>query len=68
MPKTTDEVLTPLDVETEFRIPRSSQKKARANGSFAAYFRVGRRVYYRRSKLEAWIVKQEHQMAGGGRR
>ena len=53
------DVLTPLDVEVEFRIPRSSQKKGRAKGSFAPYFRVGRRVYYRRCVLEAWIADQE---------
>ena len=65
MSETTNEVLTPLDVENDLRIPRSSQKKARADGSFAPYFRVGRRVYYRRSTLEAWIAKQERQVAGG---
>jgi hypothetical protein len=53
------DVLTPLDVEIEFRIPRSSQKKGRARGSFAPFFRLGRRVYYRRSALLAWIVDQE---------
>jgi hypothetical protein len=61
-----EEVLTPLDVEIEFRIPRTSQKKARARGSFAPYYRVGRRLYYRRSVLLAWIVDQEQQV--GGRR
>ncbi len=55
------DVLTPLDVETEFRIPRSSQKKGRAKGCFAPYFRVGRRVYYRRSAFETWIADQEQQ-------
>jgi hypothetical protein len=58
------DVLTPLDVEIEYRIPRSSQKKGRARGTFAPYFRVGRRVYYRRSVFEAWIADQE-QRAGG---
>jgi hypothetical protein len=57
--ETSTDVLTPLDVEIEFRIPRSSQKKGRAEGSFAPYFRVGRRVYYRRCGLEAWIAEQE---------
>jgi hypothetical protein len=62
---TSTDVLTPLDVEIEFRIPRSSQKKGRAKGSFAPYFRVGRRVYYRRCVLEAWIADQEQR--GGDR-
>ena len=39
--ETSTDVLTPLDVENEFRIPRSSQKKGRAKGSFVPYFRVG---------------------------
>jgi hypothetical protein len=56
------EVLTPLDVEIEFLIPRSSQKKGRASGSFAPYFRVGRRVYYRRCVFEAWIADQEQRV------
>jgi hypothetical protein len=61
--ETKADVLTPLDVEVEFRIPRSSQKKGRASGSFAPYFRLGRRVYYRRCVLEDWIADQE-QRAG----
>jgi hypothetical protein len=60
--ETKAEVLTPLDVEIEFLIPRSSQKKGRASGSFAPYFRVGRRVYYRRCALEAWIAEQEQRV------
>ncbi|MDI3312961.1 MAG: hypothetical protein QJR12_01350 [Mycobacterium sp.] len=59
MSETKAEVLTPLDVEVEFLIPRSSQKKGRAKGCFAPYFRVGRRVYYRRCVLEDWIATQE---------
>lgn len=67
MSETTEQILTPLDVETNFGIPRSSQKKARANGSFAPYFRVGRRVYCRKSTLEAWIANQEQLLAGDRR-
>jgi hypothetical protein len=62
--ETTSDVLTPLDVENEFRIPRSSQKKGRAKGSFAPYFRVGRRVYYRRVAFLGWIAQQEQQQVG----
>jgi hypothetical protein len=53
------EVVTPLDVEVVWRVPRSSQKKQRALGAFAPHFRVGRRVYYRRAALEQWIAQQE---------
>jgi hypothetical protein len=65
--ETTTDVLTPLDVEIEFRIPRSSQKKGRAKGSFAPFFRVGRRIYYRRRVLEAWVAEQERQAVIPGR-
>ena len=58
-----DNILTPLDVEVEFRIPRASQKKGRASGSFAPFFRVGRRIYYRRSVLLEWIADQERAAA-----
>jgi hypothetical protein len=64
--QTSTDALTPLDVENEFRIPRSSQKKGRAKGSFAPYFRVGRRVYYRRHVLEAWIADQERRGGDNG--
>ena len=40
--QTVEDILTPLDVEVEFRIPRASQKKGRARGSFAPFYRVGR--------------------------
>jgi hypothetical protein len=58
-----ESILTPFDVEVEYRIPRASQKKGRARGSFAPFFRVGRRVYYRRSALLAWIADQEQKAA-----
>jgi hypothetical protein len=62
------DVLTPLDVERKFRIPRSTQKKARANGSFAPHFCVGRRIYYLRASFENWIADQERSEATGGGR
>ena len=54
------EIVTPLDVETVWRIPRSSQKKQRALGTFAPHYCVGRRVYYRRAAIDQWIAQQEH--------
>ena len=60
------EIVTPLDVETVWLVPRSSQKKQRALGTFAPYFRVGRRVYYRRAAIEQWIAQQERAFQGGG--
>ena len=58
------EIVTPLDVETVWRVPRSSQKKQRALGTFAPHFRVGRRVYYRRAAIEQWIAQQERASQG----
>jgi hypothetical protein len=58
------EIVTPLDVETVWRIPRSSQKKQRALGTFAPHYRVGRRVYYRRAAIEQWISQQESASQG----
>ena len=58
------EIVTPLDVETVWRIPRSSQKKQRALGTFAPHYRVGRRVYYRRAAVEQWIAEQERASQG----
>jgi hypothetical protein len=60
------EVVTPRDVETIWRVPRSSQKKWRALGSFVPHFRVGRRVYYRRAAVEQWIAQQEIASGGDG--
>ena len=60
------EIVTPLDVETVWRVPRSSQKKQRALGTFVPHFRVGRRVYYRRAAIEQWIAQQERASQGGG--
>ncbi len=60
------EIVTPLDVETVWRVPRSSQKKQRALGTFVPHFRVGRRVYYRRAAVELWIAQQERASQGGG--
>jgi hypothetical protein len=60
------EIVTPLDVETVWRVPRSSQKKQRALGTFVPHFRVGRRVYYRRAAVEQWIAQQERASQGGG--
>ena len=63
--RSTMDVLTPLDVELEFRIPRSSQKKARATGSFAPFFRGGSPHLLHADSLPSWIATQEEQQAGG---
>jgi hypothetical protein len=51
-------------VETVWRVPRSSQKKQRALGTFAPHYFVGRRVYYRRAAIEQWIADQERASQG----
>lgn len=52
-------VLTARQLEEQFSIPRSSQKRQRTLGNFIPYFRVGNRVYYRRDAVEGWIARQE---------
>lgn len=66
MPEASDmpDAYTPLDIERKYRIPRSTQKRARAAGTFAPYYAVGSRVYYLRSTFEQWIAVQEQAAAG----
>ena len=58
------EVVTPAEVEIIWRIPRSSQKKQRALGTFVPHYYVGRRVYYRRAAVEQWVQDQENATRG----
>ncbi len=57
------EVVTPLDVETVWCVPRSSQKKQRALGTFAPHYRVGRRVYYGIFQPVNGVIRLAHRLA-----
>jgi predicted DNA-binding transcriptional regulator AlpA len=59
-----DDALSPDDLAREYGWSRSSQVRAEAKGSFPPYYRVGRRRYWRRSVIEAWIAEQEAKSAG----
>ena len=54
-----DFAITPQGVEEEYGIPVATQCTARQQGKFAPYFRVGRRIYYRRTAVAQWICEQE---------
>jgi len=54
-PRNPDELLTPFDIEDEYKIPYATQAKYRGEGSFCAYLKIGRRVYVRRSTFEKWL-------------
>ncbi len=54
-------ILTPIDVENEKRIPRSTQSKKRMAGTFCPFIKCGRKVLYRREDLEAWLDRNTRQ-------
>lgn len=65
--KDKDEVLTPDDVEREFKVDKDTQKywrwlSTRGRSSFP-FFKISKLVRYRRSELERWIVAQNRQGA-----
>lgn len=51
----TKRLMTPEQVEAEFGFPCASQSKWRMNGSFVAFIRAGRHVYYERRDIERWL-------------
>lgn len=51
----TDEVLTPEDVETVYKVKQGTQKSLRARG-LIPFIRLGYKIIrYRKSEIEAWI-------------
>lgn len=58
-----DQLLTVADVEELYRIPRGTQRQWRHHRIQlgALSFRVGSRIVYRRSEVQAWIAEQENQ-------
>jgi hypothetical protein len=49
-------LLTDLDVEFFYRIPRSTQAKGRMRGGFCPHIKRGRSVYYLKSDFDEWIA------------
>jgi predicted DNA-binding transcriptional regulator AlpA len=54
-----DDALRPDDLTREYGWPLSNQKRARRKGNFPPCYRIGRRLYWRRSTIDAWIAEQE---------
>jgi predicted DNA-binding transcriptional regulator AlpA len=53
-----EDALTPDDLTALYGWSRTSQQRAEANGTMPPCYRIGRRRYYRRSVVEAWIAEQ----------
>ncbi|MFH5230278.1 helix-turn-helix transcriptional regulator [Antrihabitans spumae] len=52
-------VLTRQQFLAEYNFPDSTERKRRSSGNFAPHFSIGRRIYYRRKSVEAWIASRE---------
>lgn len=50
-----DELLTPADLEADYKFPKSTQAKRRMRGDFIPYLKVGRAIRYWRSDAIAWL-------------
>lgn len=63
-----DELLTPPQVESEYRLPRQTLANWRWSGMGPAYIKTSParsgRVVYRRSAIEAWLEAQTVQTGG----
>lgn len=55
----TDEILTAEDICKYLKIPRSSLYKLAREKNIPA-FRVGRHWRFKKSKIDAWLEKQEN--------
>lgn len=51
-----DTYLTPEQVEEDYHFPTRTQERRRSDGSGPRYVRLGRRILYRRSDIEAWLA------------
>lgn len=52
------ENLSPPDVAREYPTSENTLADWRKKGKGPRYFKFGRRVFYRRSDIEAWIAEQ----------
>jgi excisionase family DNA binding protein len=63
---TADDLLTVDEIAAELRVPESTFRTWRSIGKGPKSFKLGRRVVYRRSDVEAWIAQQEQATTRGG--
>lgn len=61
-----NELLTTAEVATEWRVPESTLRSWRSDDCGPKSFRIGRRVFYLRCDVEAWIAEQMQTTAKGG--
>lgn len=61
-----DELLHTDDVERATGVPAGTLRFYRAMDVGPRCFKLGRRVVYRRSDVEAWVARQEERSARGG--
>ena len=62
----TDTILTVTQVSDETGVPVGTLRYWRHAGTGPESFKLGRRVVYRRSAVEAWIATQELATTRGG--
>jgi hypothetical protein len=48
-------LIDPQGVFAEYGIPVTTQRDLRSRGEFVSALKIGRRLYYRREALEAWL-------------
>lgn len=52
-------LLTRNELLAEYGFADSSERRARAQGRFIPHVKIGRKVFYRREAVEAWLAEQE---------
>ena len=58
-------LIDPQGVAAEYGIPVMTQRDLRRRGEFVSAMKIGRRLYYRRVALEAWLDAQAVGSDGG---
>jgi DNA-binding transcriptional MerR regulator len=60
------DLMSTMDVENEFGIPKGTLRYYRSAGLGPASFRLAGRVRYRRADVLAWVAAQEEATRRGG--
>jgi excisionase family DNA binding protein len=61
-----DDLLTVDEIAEQLRVPAGTFRSWRYRDIGPKSIKLGRRVVYRRSDVEAWLAKQEQDTARGG--
>lgn len=62
-----DELMTMPEVSKDYRVPMPTLRFYRHRGDIGPKsFRLGRRVFYKRSDVEAWVEQQYAEATGAG--